>query len=153
MTPESDVDSGYATPSSWSSTSHDILEMPQSAMAKVNRSQLQGTFLYMCLPSSAKTTSILPSIVDGARQTSWLYQTYDLAITDDLLSDALHALTLAHFGRNEIGSVSVIDSRAAYGKAMRGLSKRLSQPERAFEDSTLAAAMTLVSYEVSLSIS
>ena len=146
LTPEP-VDSGYVSLGDFNGSNDGIFEMPQSALAMINRSQLQGSFLCEFLPSSAKSTTILPSLVDGARQTSWLYQAYDIAMADELLSDSLHALTLAHFNRRGIADVSNNDCRSAYGKAMRSLGKRLSQPDRVFEDSTLAATMTLISYE------
>lgn len=124
--------------------------IPQSCLASSYHARAHGAILEQYGPSvivGSLGSQINPRSSVGS---SWLYSAYNQAYTDGLLSDSLAALSLAYHERqNDLGRYA-LGSRVLYGKAMKALSWRLATGKRALDDSTLAAAMLLVTFEESL---
>lgn len=125
-----------------------IYATPQSMLAASYCLQAHGAYLEHYAPGMSGHSPSLSADLRTSAGGSWLYSVYSQARTDALLSDALTALSLVHCERQNTLQDSTLGSRAPYGKAVRTLTRRLATPESALGDSTLAAALLLVPFEV-----
>lgn len=122
-------------------------DLPQTCLVTSYRLQTNAVFLESYFPSSRSAFTVVTDSSPGV-STAWLSTTYDLSLTDGLLSDALSALSLAYIERQDAFGGTLYRSQAMYGRAMRALLMRLNDQHEIMEDATLAAAMALTAYEV-----
>lgn len=123
-------------------------DLPQTCLVTSYRLQMNGVFLETYFPGSRGSFG-LPTDSRLNVSTLWLSTTYELSLTDHLLSDALSALSLSYIEQQDGFDGTSHRSQAMYGRAMRALSMKLMDQDEASEDATLAAAMALTAYEVS----
>ncbi|KPI34655.1 uncharacterized protein AB675_11643 [Cyphellophora attinorum] len=113
-----------------------VENVPQACLATAYRLQTHGNFLGVYLPQTSATAT------SATCTTAWLHSAYELSSTDQLLSDALSALSiqcLAHDG--DLGAES--QSQLLCGRVIRNLPKRLDARSQALGDTTLACVMVL----------
>jgi len=123
-------------------------DLSQQCLITSYKLQTHGIFLDSYLPGPRGATRLPTNSIPGVSG-AWLSTTYNLSLTDDLLSDALSALSLAYIERQDEGDPNLFRSRAMYGRAMRKLSRKLNDDNEMVQDATLAAVMALTAYEVS----
>ena len=70
-----------------------------------------------------------------------------VATSDNLLLETMLAVTISHYARWQ-GQESLNDSHSHYKQALNQLRDRLQDPVTVRSESTLAAMMFLISYEV-----
>ena len=143
-TPKSNSSSA-STPSS---TDSEVSSLPQSLIASANYAQVHGSFLEHSAPTIRVNSLGAQLDLRNSAGSTWLYSAHDQAQGDGLLSTSLAAVSLAYHESQNGLEKHALGSRVLYGKAMNMLSGRLGTMNRALDDSTLAAAMLLVSFEV-----
>jgi len=126
-------------------------DLPQTCLVTSYRLQMNGVYLASYLPGPRGqyrlSTDAKPSV-----STLWLSTAYDLSVTDNLLSDALSALSLSYIEAQEGFDGTLYHSQAMYGRATRALSVKLMDQSEITKDATLAAAVALTTYEVSVPV-
>lgn len=117
---------------------------PQSLLASSYYAQMHGSYIGKYVPSRRFGSQGSQDHVAS----SWIISAYDRTHTDSLLADSLAALSLAfHERQDELNEYS-LGSQILYARAVEALSRRLRLQEQVTADSTLAAVLLLVQFEV-----
>lgn len=120
------------------------VDLPQHCLVTSYQLQIHGAFLGIYLPETSTVANLPPVCTTG-----WLRAAYELCSTDQLLSDALSALSIQCLQRH--GDLEGEQrSQMLRGRVIRNLSRRLNSGSRALEDTTLACVMVLNFVEVRL---
>lgn len=122
--------------------------LSQNCLASSYRQLASGALLEQYGPSSLLRPPGARTKSHTFVGSSWLYSAHRQAHTDSLLSDSLAAFSLAYHERQNALEKYKLGSRVLYGKAMNTLVRRLDRKQYVVDDSTLAAAMLLVQFEV-----
>lgn len=123
-------------------------DLPPSALLTARSVQAHGYFLSGYLPKSARSTE-LQSSLGLAAPSLWITTAADLALRDPLLNDALLALSLKYAEGIRSHQLAQQHSHLFHSRVTRNLARRLSNKNDYLQDSTLAAVMALIAWEVS----
>jgi hypothetical protein len=103
---------------------------------------LVAAFLALYMPSG------VDRVTDPA--CTWLHETISVAQSDSALSASLKALSMNRVGWANNDKALMMQGRMVYNQALRQLQLALYDEDAMHRDETLAAARTLMTYDVSL---
>lgn len=135
------------TPFSFSSDYASPFDLPLGLLRAADSSRVHGYFLNDYLPKSARSFE-LNSATDSLAASAWFKTCGYLASSDQLLSDALLALSLKHAEEVHKSPELALQGAMVYGRLVKQISHRLNDPVQSMSDSTLAAVMALTTWEV-----
>jgi len=110
---------------------------------------MYGRYIEEYLPHSCGAWPQLQTDLEVLPSTSWLHTASSVPTSNQLLPDALNALSLAHLAQGTKRANFLNQSRTSYIRAIQGLNKVLQKDSQSLQDDTLAAVMALSIYEVS----
>ena len=127
-----------SSPTSSGCEAFSLDDLPVSCLNTFNQLQIRANGLSDYLGSDG----FVPT------STAWLGAAQELSSPDDVLSDALCALSLSCIGADDFANAQPSrHGQMMYGKTIRRLAISLNRDADALEDSTLATVMVLAAYE------
>lgn len=127
-----------SSPSSTGSDRDSLFDLPPSCLTSAVQLKIRENLAEGYLSRNVRPTA----------STAWLYTINEDSLNDPLLDDALRALSLSCLEHQDASGEMSHRSREMYCRTIKRLNTRLETTEEAMADTTLAAVMILLSFEV-----